>query len=263
VRQTQSGEPLTRVNAGVVATAGGYAYLPGDGTRPFSAGVVALPGYALRRVRLRRPLPFGPDGLLLIDRVLRDAGLPHAALAACELRSPAPMTFAEFKAFNSEYIWRLNGNGFGLGDAHPIARSNLAPQHDPPAGNTLFAFTYAAPAGAASGGGPDYVISGKPENTAEPPGVIAPGDVSPAGMRRKAEHVIGALRERVAALGANWDEITGVQIYTVHSLDPLIDLLASNGLLHAGVTLFPSYPPLVDFDFEIDVRAVSAEYGVA
>ena len=218
-------------------------------------------------MRLRRPLPFGA-GLGIIGAVLEAQARPRAALAACELRSPAAMSPDEFKRFNEEYRSRLDADGFGAVEACPIARSNLAPRFDAPAGNTLFAFTYALPTTPAMPSatpamvadvGPDFVISGKPENTAESPGVVAPGDVSPAGMRRKCAHVIAALRERVDALGARWSDITGANIYTLQPLDAMLELFAQNGLLHAGATLVPSLPPLIGFDFEIDVRCVRTE----
>lgn len=239
---------------------GGFSYLIG-GPPPFSNGVAALPGYILTRVRLRCAVPLA-EGLAVAAAHLASHGRPGAALAACELRSPAPMTREDFSSFNTHYVGLLRRNGFGAESGFPVARSNMAPLFTPPAVNTLFAFTYAAPATGGAAGGRDYLISGKPESTSSPPGVIAPGLVSPFGMAAKAAFVVAELQSRVAGLGRDWADITGAQAYTMHSLDGIADLLRSSGLGGAGLTLFPAYPPVVGLDFEIDVRSVSVEMAI-
>jgi hypothetical protein len=50
--------------------------------------------------------------------------------------------------------------------------------------------------------------------------VIRPGDVSPAGLREKARHVLGEMGRRMGALGFAWKDSTAVQVYTVHDLHP-------------------------------------------
>ncbi len=234
---------------------GGFGYLPGTWL-PFSNGVVALDGCALTRVRVRGAPPLA-EGLAFAAAFIAAQTRPLAALAAVEIRSPAPMSREAFTAFNAEYAGLLRVNGLGSADSFPIARSNMAPLFDPPATNTLFAFTYAAPMVVC--GGQDFVISGKPENTEEPPGVIAAGDVSAAGMMAKAAFVVAQLRARVAELGAIWGDVTGAQAYTVQPLAPIMDLLGASGLGGVGLSLFPGYPPVIGFEFEIDVRAVSVE----
>ncbi len=246
---------------GVIAVPdGGFAYLPG-GITPFSNGVVALPGYVLARVRLRSTPPLA-EGLAFAASFLSDEGRPRASLAACELRSPSPLTMADFTAFNARYSDVLGAHGFGAEDRFPVARSNMAPRFEPPAAHALFAFSYALRSGGDTSGkdGPDFVISGQPEiTTTDPPAAVAAGDVSPAGMSRKAQHVIAELQRRVEALGGRWSDITGAQAYTIRSLDPVMELLGWSGLVGQGLSLFPGSPPVVGFDFEIDVRAVSVE----
>lgn len=237
---------------------GGFAYLPGS-TNPFSNGVVALAGHALTRVRLRKALPLA-QGLEFAAAYLARRNRPSAAFAACELRSPAPMTREDFRAFGATYTSQLRANGFGAESAFPVGRSNMAPLFDPPIANMLFAFTFAAPT--ESAGGSDFVISGKPENTENPPGITASGDTSPQGMKAKAGFVIDALRQRVTALGCRWSDITGAQAYTVYSLDPVMEELRAASLTSTGLTLFPAYPPVIGLDFEIDVRSVGNELAV-
>lgn len=231
----------------------GFAYLPGAGN-PFSSGVIALPGHCLTRVRLRGLVPMA-EGMAQAAAFLRRRNRPMAAFAACELRAPAPMSRGEFPAFNAEYAALLRQHGFGAEGGHPVARSNMAPQFAPPAQPALFAFTFATPCDGA--GGRDFLISGKPENTAD--GIIAEGDTSPAGMHAKAAYVIAQLQDWTAALGGDWSDVNAAQAYTVHSIDGVIAALREGGLADAGLTLYPAFPPIDWCAFEIDVRAVSIE----
>jgi hypothetical protein len=70
-------------------SASGYRFLPS--VFQFSAGVVALSGHAIERVRFRRPVPL-KQGFERIERMIGEAGRPLASFCACELRSPAPFT---------------------------------------------------------------------------------------------------------------------------------------------------------------------------
>src|SRR5215472_7682293 len=117
-----------------------------------------------------------------------------------------------------------------------MARSNVAPTLAPPSTNTLYAFTFATTAAEASTR-PDFLIAGKAEIIDEPRQVIAEGDPSPAGTEKKASYVFEQLRIRVEELGCRWADITGVQIYTPRSLDPVVPLLKRIGLGHVGITL--------------------------
>jgi hypothetical protein len=236
---------------------GGFAYLPG-GPRPFSAGVIAMPGHALVRVRPRAPMGLA-RGFAFITSHLASRDLPPAALAALEIRSPAAMTFADFASFNRGYATLLRGHGFLKDETFPIARSNMAPLFDPPPEPVLHAFTYAAPGG---GRARDFVISGKPELREDPPGIVAEGDTSEAGMAAKARFVIDALRATTQALGGDWGELTGAQAYTTRPLEGAMEVLRESGLAALGVTLVPGYPPVTGLDFEIDVRAIGAELAV-
>jgi hypothetical protein len=239
----------------IVTSAGGYRFLKG-GMHPFSGGVACQKGDALTRVRFRTPLPLA-DGLARAASFIRAQGRPLASLAACELRSPAQMSLTDFAAFNQSYVEQLKANGFPSEAPFPMARSNVAPTLTPPSTNTLFAFTYATPADAKAH--PDFLISGKAEIIDEPRSVIAAGDPSPAGTEKKAAYVFEQLRIRVEEIGCQWSDITGVQIYTPRSLDPVLPLLKRFGLANVGVTLHPAYPPVAPYEFEVDVRSVSIE----
>jgi len=236
-------------------TEGGFSFLPG-GRHPFSNGVVAHPGFRLIRVRV----PAGTvmaDGMAAMAAWMARHELAGAHLAGCELRSPAPMSFDDFAAFNAVYIATLRANGFSPEGSFPITRSNLAPHVAPPVTNELFAFTVALPDAGAVGG--DFVVAGKPEVRDAPFGIVAPGDVSPAGVREKTAFIMEDLRQKVADLGGDWARITAVQVYTVQALDSVVAVLCEQGLAGVGLTLFPSVPPVLGCDVELDVRSVREE----
>ncbi len=236
---------------------GGYRFLPG---RQFSGGVAAEPGFALRRLRFRQPLPLA-QGLAAARAILDAAGRPPEALAACELRSPLPLPIEEFVAFNEGYLAALRANGFAAHPPYPIGRSNLAPILAPPASVVLFAITFTVPAQVP--GGADFFISGKPENrpaASFEAGIVGGGDVSAEGMRIKARYVMGELRARMAELGVDAGRVTGTQAYTIHPLDPVLEIVAGSlPLAWGGVTLVPAHPPVTGLAFEVDLRAISEE----
>jgi hypothetical protein len=237
----------------------GYAFIAGQ-AHPFSLGVASLKGHALTRVRFRAALPLA-EGLARAASFIQAQGRPLTALAACELRSPAQMTLTEFAAFNRHYVELLHANGFPCAAPFPVARSNVAPTLDPPAANTLFAFTYAAP-DARANARPDFLISGKAELDVDSNGirrVIAEGDPSAEGTEKKAAFVFEGLRHRVQELGGDWRDVTGIQIYTTRPIEPVLPLLPRFGLADVGLTLHSAYPPVAPCAFETDVRSVSSE----
>ena len=109
---------------------GGYRFI--KGVFPYSAGVAALPGYRIERVRFAEPLALA-QGFTRIADLLRHAGRPTTAFCACELRSPAPFTEDGFRAFNQIYVGTLLDWKIMTGETNPVARSNVCPEIDPPA----------------------------------------------------------------------------------------------------------------------------------
>ncbi len=246
---------------------GGFGYLPESGA-PFSAAVVASEGFAFKRVRLRHPVPM-ELGFAWMARAIKAEGRPLASLAGCELRIPRRLTRPEFAEFNKTYLSSLRSNGFTVEESVAIARSNTAPAQAPPTSTVLSAYTFAVPRKAGRmAAGPDFVVSGSPENASNPNRVIAAGDVSPQGMQEKAAFVLQKLRGYVADAGANWGDITGCQVYTVQPLEPVMPMLQAAGLADVGITVFPAYIPVIGFgganyEFEVDVRSVSLEQSLS
>jgi hypothetical protein len=237
----------------------GYAFLKGQ-AHPFSQGVACLDGHALTRMRFTAPLPLA-EGLARAASFITAQGRPLAALAACELRSPAQMSPSDFAAFNRQYVELLRANGFPSEAPFPMARSNVAPIHAAPATNTLFAFTYAAATGTAdTPPRRDFLISGKAEIVDGPSrGIVAAADASAAGTEKKASYVLEGLRARVELLGCAWTDISGIQIYTARAVEPVLPLLHRLGLAPIGLTVHPAHPPVAPAELEIDVRSVGVE----
>jgi len=68
------------------------------------------------------------------------------------------------------------------------------------------------------------------------------------------------MRSRADALGADWSAITASQIYTVHDFHPLLaSRFAAAGLTAAGLTWHTCRPPILELEFEMDLRSVATE----
>jgi hypothetical protein len=239
--------------------AGGYRYLPG--VFQYSAGVAALPGFEIERARLLRPLPLF-DGFAAVEAHLAAVGRPLAAFCACELRSPAPFSEAGFRAFNLDYVGTLERWGIYREGRNPVARSNVCPAVAPPPAPALFAFAYTVPAQGAPG--PSFVVAGSGEAKEGQANyrdhMVARGDVSPAGLRAKARWVLGEMERRMGALGAGWADATATQLYTVHDIHPFLEEeLARRGAIPGGLTWHFCRPPVVELEYEMDVRGLRKE----
>ena len=243
---------------------GNYSFLPGIG--PFSSGAVASKGYEGVRVTLATPLPYR-KGFGGIDRFLYEQGRPPQELCGIELRSPRPMTFAEFDSFNQGYIELLKERDILVEGVNPVARTNVAPAMDPPAEAVLYAFSYTTPAKDSPvtfvvAGGGAVVRKGEKASADD---IIRRGDVSVEGMREKANHVLGLMEKRLAGLGVGWAQVTGVDVYTVQNIFPLLETLLLPRLGPAkrhGFRWQFARPPLQEVEFEMNMRGLRRELVV-
>jgi hypothetical protein len=238
----------------------GYRYV--KGVFQYSAGVAALPGFTLRRARLRQVMPL-EEGFDFIEAHLRSEGLEPAAFCACELRSPAPFSEEEFAAFNRVYVGTLERWGLIRDGVNPVARTNVCPEFHKPPGPGFHAFTYAVPDSTNQTG--SFVIAGSGE---APEGkgtyrdnAIRLGDVSADGLREKAVWVFGEMERRMAALGFGWADTTGSHVYTVHDIHPFLasGAVVPAGALACGLTWHFARPPVQGLDYEMDARGVAYE----
>lgn len=236
----------------------GYAFIPG--VFQYSAGVGALPGHAIERVRFSRPVPLG-EGFERIAAFLSERGRPLTAFCACELRSPGQFSEAGFEAFNRLYVETLERWGIFRDGVNPVARSNVCPEIDAPEAPGCHAFAYTVPATAAD---PTFAIAGSGE---APEGkgnyfdhVVRRGETSPEAMAEKARFVLGEMERRLAFFGASWADVTASQVYTVHDIHPfLASELVRRGAARHGVDWHYCRPPVVALDYEMDCRRVLVE----
>lgn len=237
---------------------GGYAFL--RGSAPYSSGAAALPGFALVRATLQRPLPYRA-GFALIGRHLSGLGRPWQALAGIELRSPAPWTMDGFHAFNAGYQDLLAELDLPVGGLNPVARTNVAPLAATPAEPSLYAFSYTVPS---ADPGRSFVTAGSGELT-DDGRIIRPGEDGPDALREKATYVMGVMQQRIAGLGATMADVTAVDLYTIHSPLSYLDAIILAPLGPAAIHAFHwclSRPPVVGLEFEMDVRGVRQEIRV-
>ncbi len=222
-------------------TPGAYQFLRGG--FPYSAGVIAQPGWAIQRVRFARPLPVAA-GFAAIERHLAAIGRPLTALCAAELRSPSPFSMGGFQDFNRGYVDVLERWGLVRDGLNPVARSNVCPAFDAPPEPSFHAFCFTVP-DATHDSGRDFVVAGSgewPEDQPFPAGIVARGDVSAAGLQ------------------GDWQGLTAAQVYTVHDIHPLLrSHFAAQGLTAAGLTWFTCAPPILELEFEMDLRRVRTE----
>jgi hypothetical protein len=200
------------------------------------------------------------DGFARIETIIKAAGRPLSAFCACELRSPAPFTEAGFRQFNEGYVGTLAKWGLIEDGVNPVARSNVCPEIDPPQPSFhAFSFTTEAQDAPRS-----FVVAGSGESLEGQANyrdhIVARGDLTTAGLRRKAAWVLGEMERRMAALGGSWRDTTGVQLYTVHDIHPfLAEEIVRRGAARHGLTWHFNRPPVVELDYEMDCRAVHIE----
>ena len=236
---------------------GGFAFL--EGVFPYSQGAVALDGYAIERVRFAGPLPIA-EGFRRIAAHLEGLGRPKTAFCACELRSPKPFSFTGFGDFNRGYVAVLERWGLFRDGRNAVARSNVAPEIDPPVEPSFYAFSYTVPAVQA---GRDFVVAGSgewPEGGRFPEDIVARGDVTDEGVRKKTTWVLDMMQARLTGLGGfQFSQASAVQVYTVRSFP--MELVAQR----AGSAVAWHYcrPPIEGLDFEMDARSVSLERRLA
>jgi hypothetical protein len=235
---------------------GTYRYLPA--IPPYSSGVAAEPGHEILGLRFETP-PAVAEGFARLDRECAERGLGSTALAGFELRSPAPFAFGAFDEFNEVYRALLDERGLLEEGVNPIARTNVVPVRDAPAEPVLLsAFVVREASGP---GGTDFVVAGGGEldGPLDPESIIARGDTSPAGLTRKAAHVVDEMRTRLAGLGMSPSSPTLVDVYTAHEIPGLSELLLDRlpAVRQYGFVRWLTRPPLEEIEFEMDLRRIS------
>lgn len=240
---------------------GNYRFLKGGS--PYSSAVAAAPGYEIVQVTLHALLPF-QSGFHLMARHLAGAGRPIQSVCAMELRSPRPFSFEGFAEFNHGYQAVLADADVLVDSLNPVARTNVAPEADPPAEPSLHAFSYTVPH-PDSEARPTFVVAGAGELVdarLNPQAIVRPNEVSADAMREKAPHVMQCMTGRLQGLGVSWTEVNVVNIYTVRDIFPFLQdeiLAVAGGAVRHGVRLHYARPPITGLEYEMDVRGVRTE----
>lgn len=243
----------------IVFKEGGYRYI--KAVFQYSSGIAAEPGFAIERARLAQPLPL-TAGFAVVEAHLKALGRPSTAFAACELRSPAPMSDQGFEDFNRAYVQTLARWGIYRDEINPVARTNVCPEYDPPGKPVLYAFSYTVPAPETKRG--SFIIAGSGEATGGAGSfasrTIRPGETTPEAMREKVRFVLDEMEQRLADLGFSWKDALSTQAYTVRDIGALVGAeIAARGAAPGGLSWHFARPPIVGLDYEMDVRGAARE----
>jgi hypothetical protein len=250
-----------------VFAAGSYRYI--KAVFQYSGGVAAEPGFEIERARFFRPLPL-VDAFAAVEAHLKRMSRPTTAFAACELRSPAQFTEQGFYDFNKAYVttlerWGIYQGGQGNEEPlNPVARTNVCPMYGAPTAPVMAAFSYTVPApqGAASRG--TFILAGGGEARAHGGAyrerIVRLGDTSGEGLREKVLFVVAEMERRLGLLGFSWADALHTQAYTVQNIGHLVgEVLAARGACVGGLTWHYARPPVIDLEFEMDVRGAARE----
>jgi len=238
---------------------GNYSFL--KGISPYSAGVVAAPGYEVEHARLFPALPL-ERGFALVDRHLRALGRPRQALCAMELRLPQPLSFQGFADFNARYVKVLESWGIFEQGLNPVARTNVAPEVHRFSEPSLYGFSYTLPSQHAA---KTFVVAGAgelPEGSLDPHDVVRRGDTSADALREKVRFVMGLMEGRLRGMGVEWTGVSVSDVYTVHEFCPLVarEVLERMGpAARQGLTWHYARPPILSIEYEMDLRGCRRE----
>jgi len=239
--------------------AGGYSFL--RGISPYSAGVVAAPGFEIEHVRLERALSL-ERGFETIESYLASQHRRRESLCGVELRSPRPFTFQGFQDFNQRYVEILRRWGILLDGLNPVARTNVAPELDPPEEPSLHGFSITLRNENAP---PSFVVAGAgelPEGSLDPHDVVRRGESSAGALQEKARFVMERMSSRLTGLGVSWAQVTATAIYTIHDIHPFLAKVVLGGMREAarlGVNWHYARPPIESVEYEMDVRGCRRE----
>jgi len=242
---------------------GSYRFLPG--IAPYSCGVIANPGHEIVHVTLEVAQPWR-EGFEFVDRFFRKQSRQRAELCAMELRSPKPFTMPGFIEFNRGYCAVLEEWGVFVDGVNPVARTNVCPITLDGAEPVLHAFSFVRPNARLQR--QTFIVAGAGElveGTLVNDGILRRGETSTEAIAEKAHYVCGVMAERLRGLGGTWDEVTTVNAYTIHPPHPLLETLVLPALPAArrhGVTWHYTRPPVVDIEFEMDLRGVVTQWVV-
>lgn len=239
---------------------GNYRFLPG--IAPYSCGVVAMPGYEVVHALFSNPVGY-KVGFEKIATFLEAQNRPKSALCSIELRSPKPFTFGGFGELNADYAAILKSWGLFVDGLNPVARTNVSPEFYANPEVVIHGFAYTRPT--TEHDRTTFVVAGGgelPDGFLDAESIVARGDISPSGMITKSRFVMNLMESRLFGLGGTWADVTSTNIYTIHSMDqifPEVITPQAGPATLQGVRWFYTRPPIVEIEYEMDLRGVVHE----
>jgi len=231
----------------------GYSFL--EGIYPYSSGVVAKPGFEIVHVTLNSWLPWR-DGMRQAREFVEAEGKSVEQLCAFELRCPRPHSMGGFIGFNEDYRQLLEQWGLIVDSQNPIARTNVAPVEDAPTETMLHAFSFVR---SSDHDHRTFVVAGGGEliGPLAIDNIVCAADVTPDALQEKASVVMNLMLQRLRGLGGVPGDLTTIDVYTAHDAPTLIAQAVTPELADspAEVVWFNTRPPIVDIEFEMDMRA--------
>ena len=122
---------------------GGYRFLPG--ISPYSCGVVSAPGFEIAHITFRHPVPYRT--WVRFDRAApqRFTDVPKLLFVGSNYDRLVLSPSVALPSSTLEYSKILEDWGLFVDGINPVARTNVAPEVDPPSEPVLFGFSYTRP----------------------------------------------------------------------------------------------------------------------
>jgi hypothetical protein len=248
-------KPIVNAPALLENEPGGYRVLPAG--QVFCGGVIPVEGHEIVHVLFSPWVPLA-SAWGVIEAHLKREGRPIQALCGMELRIPEQLTPEGFRAFNAPYIEELRKRDLIIGTYSAVCRTNVAPASDAPTRPMVHAFSYCARSGTANR---TFCLSGTADIDARG-NIVAGDDVSPTGMRKRLQHCVDVLTERLAQLEVAWIDATHIDLCVVRDIDEMLGSLVVPGLQGSaarGVRVHHARPPIIGAEVELECRGVRRE----
>ena len=170
-----------------------------------------------------------------------------------------------FIEFNRGYCAVLEQWGVFVDGQNPIARTNVCPLALEASEPVIHGFSFVRPNSTLQRRR-TFIVAGAgelKEGTLVTDGILRRGEISPEAVAEKARYVCNVMAERLRGLEAEWEDVTAVNSYTVHPLEPLMESLLLQSMpavRRHGVHWHYTRPPVIDIEFEMDLHGVVTEW---
>jgi hypothetical protein len=232
-----------------------FSYIPA--INAYSSGVAPLKGFKLVGIRFDKPTIFS-DSLKILANYLPKINLDMSNIVSFEFRSPMPFSFNGFSDFNKQYYDQLGKLELLINDINPIARTNVSPLFTEIKEPVLFGLHVLSETSETN---QDFVVAGSGEvkGDLDPKNIIARADLTQKGVEQKVLFVLEEMKQRLFTLKGKYIEPTEINVYTVHEIPNLINIINEYlpGLAKSSIHVWKCAPPILEVEFEMDLRRLS------